>query len=152
MDSAKYIGLDVHKESISIAVLNAAGKIVMEGVIETNATLILQFFRGLRGELHVTFEEGTSAAWLYDLIQPHVTEVVVCNPRQNALLKVGNNSDRISFLEFLSQKSQQLGEGLNLGAFDRLEMEGDQTRVVAQVKLDRGIFLRATKGSARNGH
>ena len=95
MDSAKYIGLDVHKESISIAVLNAAGKIVMECVIETNATLILQFFRGLRGELHVTFEEGTSAAWLYDLIQPHVTEVVVCNPRQNALLKAGNKSDRI---------------------------------------------------------
>ena len=37
MDSAKYIGLDVHKESISIAVLNAAGKIVMECVIETKA-------------------------------------------------------------------------------------------------------------------
>ena len=45
--------------------------------------------------MHVTFEEGTSAVWLYDLIQPHVTEVVVCNPRQNALLKVGNKSDRI---------------------------------------------------------
>jgi hypothetical protein len=62
MDSAKYIGMDVHKESISIAVLNAAGKIVMECVIETKAITILQFFRGLRGELHVTFEEGTSAA------------------------------------------------------------------------------------------
>src|SRR5579863_8751719 len=95
MDSAKYIGLDVHKESISIAVLNAAGKIVLECVIETNATLILQFFRGLRGDLHVTFEEGTSAAWLYDLIQPHVTEVVVCDPRRNALLNAGNKSDRI---------------------------------------------------------
>jgi hypothetical protein len=95
MDSAKYIGLDAHKKSISIAVLNAAGKIVMECVIETNATLILQFFRGLCGDLHVTFEEGTSAAWLYDLIQPHVTEVVVCNPRQNALLNHGNKSDRI---------------------------------------------------------
>ena len=46
MDSAKYIVLDLHKESISIAVLNAAGKIVMECVIETNATLILQFFEG----------------------------------------------------------------------------------------------------------
>ena len=95
MDSAKYIGMDVHKESISIAVLNAAGKMVMECVIETKATTILQFFRGLRGELHVTFEEGTSAAWLYDLLQPHVTEVVVCDPRRNALLKAGNKSDRI---------------------------------------------------------
>ena len=45
MDSAKYIGLDVHKESISIAVLNAAGKIVMESVIETKANTILQFLR-----------------------------------------------------------------------------------------------------------
>jgi transposase len=95
MDSAKYIGLDVHKESISIAVLNAAGKIVMECVIETKASTILQFVRGLRGELHVTFEEGTWAAWLYDLIQPHVAEVVVCDPRQNALLNHGNKSDRI---------------------------------------------------------
>jgi Transposase/Family of unknown function (DUF5681) len=95
MDSAKYIGLDVHKQSISIAVLNAAGKIVMECVIETKAITVLQFLGGLRGELHVTFEEGTWAAWLYDLIQPHVTEVVVCDPRQNALLNTGNKSDRI---------------------------------------------------------
>src|SRR5687768_8109240 len=95
MDSAKYIGLDVHKESISIAVLNAAGKIAMECVIETKAITILQFLRSMRGELHVTFEEGTSAVWLYDLIRPHVTRIVVCDPRQNALLNHGNKSDRI---------------------------------------------------------
>ena len=57
--SSKYIGMDVHKESISIAVRNAAGKIVMESVIETKANVILEFIDGLRGELHVTFEEGT---------------------------------------------------------------------------------------------
>jgi transposase len=95
MDSAKYIGLDVHKESISIAVLNSTGKVVMECVIETKASTILQFLRGMRGELHVTFEEGTSAAWLYDLLKPHVTRIVVCDPRRNALLKAGNKSDRI---------------------------------------------------------
>ena len=51
MDSKKYIGMDVHKESISIAVRNAAGKIVMECVIETKASVILDFIHGLRGEL-----------------------------------------------------------------------------------------------------
>ena len=84
MDSKKYIGMDVHKESISIAVRNGAGKIVMEGVIETKASLILQFIDGLRGELHVIFEEGTWAVWLYDLLKPHVTGLVVCDPRKNA--------------------------------------------------------------------
>src|SRR5271169_718418 len=95
MDSAKYIGMDVHKETISIAVLNASGKLVMELVIETKSLTIIQFVRGLRGDLHVTLEEGTWAAWLYDLLRPHVTEVVVCDPRKNALLKTGNKSDRM---------------------------------------------------------
>ena len=87
MDKAKYIGMDVHKEAISVAVLNSSGKLVMECTIETKASTILDFLKGLRGSLHVTFEEGTWAAWLYDLIKPHVTELVVCNPRRNALLK-----------------------------------------------------------------
>jgi transposase len=43
----------------------------------------------------VTFEEGTQASWLYELIQPLVAEVVVCNPRENKLLKAGNKSDHI---------------------------------------------------------
>jgi hypothetical protein len=58
MDSKKYIGMDMHKESISIAVMNGAGKIVMECVIETKASMILQFIDGLRGDLQVTFKEG----------------------------------------------------------------------------------------------
>ena len=43
MTSTKYIGMDVHKESISIAVMNVAGKMVMECVIETKASTLLQF-------------------------------------------------------------------------------------------------------------
>ena len=64
MDSTKYIGMDVHKEAMSIAVLNSSGKLVMECTIETKAVTILEFLNGLRGSLHVTFKEGTWAAWL----------------------------------------------------------------------------------------
>ena len=93
--SSKYIGMDVHKESISIAVRNSAGKIVIESVIQTKASMILQFIDGLRGEVHVTFEEGTWSAWLYDLLKPHVSKLIVCDPRRNALLKEGNQNDRV---------------------------------------------------------
>ena len=77
MDNRKYIGMDVHQASISIAVSDAAGKVLMECIIETKAATVLEFIQGLRGSLWVTFEEGTSAAWLYDLLKPHVTKVVV---------------------------------------------------------------------------
>ena len=43
MTSTKYIGMDVPQESISIAVRNAAGKLVMESVVETKASIILDF-------------------------------------------------------------------------------------------------------------
>jgi transposase len=95
MNDGKYIGLDVHQATISAAVRDSDGKLVMEAILETKAETILQFVRGLRGSLHVTFEEGACAAWLHDLLKPHVTQVLVCDPRKNALLKVGNKNDCI---------------------------------------------------------
>jgi len=95
MNYSKYIGMDVHKDTISIAVMDSRGKLVMESILETKAATILQFIQGLRGSLFVTFEEGTWATWLYDLLKPHVTALVACNPRRSALLKDGNKSDRI---------------------------------------------------------
>jgi len=83
MNDAKYIGLDVHQATISAVVLDSAGKILMESLLETKAATVLQFVDGLRGSLHVTCEEGTCAAWLHDLLKPHVTKVVVCDPRKN---------------------------------------------------------------------
>jgi hypothetical protein len=68
----KYIGIDVHKEAVVIAVRNSAGQLVMESIVETKTSSLLQFIHGLEGELHVTWEEGTWAAWLYDLLKPHV--------------------------------------------------------------------------------
>jgi transposase len=95
MDSIKYVGLDVHRDTISVAVLNSDGKLVMQSVIATHAATVLDFLHGLRGTLHVTFEEGTHSAWLYDLLVRRVSRLVVCNPRKNALLKAGSKSDSI---------------------------------------------------------
>ncbi len=67
-----YVGLDVHETSICITVLNANGKLVMESVVETSAPTVLDFIKGLCGQVEVTFAEGTHAAWLYDVLR-HVT-------------------------------------------------------------------------------
>src|SRR4030088_821939 len=95
MSQEKYIGMDVHQATISVAVADSRGKLILESILETKAATILEFIQGLHGSLSVTFEEGTSAAWLHDLLKPHVTHLVVCDPRKNALLKDGSKSDRI---------------------------------------------------------
>jgi len=45
--------------------------------------------------VRVTLEEGTWAAWLYDLLKPRVTKLVVCDPRKNRSMREGNPSDKI---------------------------------------------------------
>src|SRR5450759_4206332 len=95
MNDAKYFGLDAHQATISVAVLDSAGKLVREANHETKAETILQFIHGLRGSLQVTLEEGTCAAWLHDLLKPHVAQVLVCDPRKNTPMKIGNKNDRI---------------------------------------------------------
>lgn len=85
----------MHTATISVAVLDYDGKLIMESVIEAKGTTVIQFIQGLRGELFLTFEEGTWSAWLYDLLTRYVTNIVVCNPRRNALLKEGSANDRI---------------------------------------------------------
>ena len=59
MDTKKYIGMDVHQVTVSVAVMDSGGKIVMDSLIETKSVTILGFIQGLRGTLWVTFEEGT---------------------------------------------------------------------------------------------
>jgi transposase len=95
MSQEKYIGMDVHQATISAAVMDAHGKLIMECLLETKAATIVEFVRGLQGPLSLTFEEGTLAAWLHDLLKPHVDRLVVCDPRKAALMKDGNKSDRI---------------------------------------------------------
>jgi transposase len=95
MSQDKYIGMDVHQASISVAVPDGGGKLIMECVLQTQAGTILEFIRGMCGSLAVSFEEGTWAAWLHGLRQPHVGRLIVCDPRKNARLKEGSKSDRI---------------------------------------------------------
>jgi hypothetical protein len=90
-----YVGLDVHQASICIAALNADGKLVIESIIETSAATILDFLKGLRGHVEITFEEGTHAAWLYDVLKKTEAQVIVCDPRKNRLLWDGNKSDKV---------------------------------------------------------
>jgi hypothetical protein len=48
LSQEKYIGMDVHQATISVAVLDSRGKLIMESILETKATTILVGRRRLR--------------------------------------------------------------------------------------------------------
>ena len=103
--STKYVGLDVRQATTIATVRESSGKIIARSILPTEEAPLLEFFAGMRGAVHVAFEEGTQAQWLHDLLAPRVARVVVCNRR--GAPRQGNKGDQVD--------SAQLSELLRTG-------------------------------------
>jgi transposase len=95
MELDKYIGIDTHSSTLVVNVRDAFGKVILQSTVPTNAEAILQCIGGLRGRLHVAFEEGTHAQWLYNVLRRRVDHVLVCDARKSRLLQDGSKADQI---------------------------------------------------------
>jgi len=104
--TTKYVALDVHQATTVASVREESGRVIARSVVPTDAGALTEFVRGMRGTRHVTFEEGTQAQWLYELLAPLVDRVVVCNRR--GAPHQGNKGDQID--------ADQLSELLRRGA------------------------------------
>jgi hypothetical protein len=104
--TSKYVALDVHQAMIVASVREEGGRIIARTVFPTEEQAILEFFRGMRGSIHLTFEEGTQAQWLYDLLVNRVDSVLVCERRGEK--RHGSKGDRAD--------ADHLSELLRLGS------------------------------------
>ena len=91
--NTKYVGLDVHQAMTAATVRGEGGCVIVRSVIETSERSITEFFSAMAGTVHVAFEEGTQAQWLYDLLSPQVDRVIVCDVRGEK--RSGNKGDRV---------------------------------------------------------
>jgi len=73
----RYIGLDSHGTSCTFGVLGPSGRKLRNDVVETNGKALVSYLRGIPGRKHLCLEEGTQSAWLYEILSPHVEEIVV---------------------------------------------------------------------------
>jgi len=91
------------------------------------------------------FEKGDGAR--DQETRPQIDELLVCSLQGEVLhaWQCPNTNGRVGFLEFLSQKARQLSQGLPLGEFDRLEINGPVGRVVVQIQPDRALFVRISR-------
>lgn len=76
----RFIGIDVHTQSCTIAVVGTTGKKLGSHVVPTTGADLLGRIKTIPGDRHVCIEEGAESAWLYELISPHVVEFVVTVP------------------------------------------------------------------------
>jgi hypothetical protein len=79
------------------AVRHDSGRVIARAIVPTEAGALVEFVRGMRGAIHLAFEEGTQAQWLHDLLVPLVDRVVVCDRRGQR--RQGNKNDAVDAAE-----------------------------------------------------
>jgi hypothetical protein len=71
----RYIGLDAHASSCTLAVVSGSGKRIGTQVVETNARCLIDAVRQIPKPRYICLEEGTLSEWLYEVLSPHAEEV-----------------------------------------------------------------------------
>ncbi len=71
------IGLDAHGDSCTFGVIGSSGRKLRHDVVETNGAALVQYVRNIPGDKHLCLEEGTQSNWLYEILSPHVKDIVV---------------------------------------------------------------------------
>ena len=94
MNSMYYIGLDVHKKTISYCVKDASGKVCQEGKIGATRGELDNWMRTLPQPWSAAMEATIFTGWIYDHLLPHAAQVKVAHPvmlRAIALAKKKND-------------------------------------------------------------
>ncbi|MHA2497684.1 MAG: transposase [Candidatus Hodarchaeales archaeon] len=63
--------------------VSPSGKRLQSQVIETNAQALINFLLTIPGNRHLCTEEGTHANWLYEVLSPHVQEMIVARVKES---------------------------------------------------------------------
>lgn len=122
----RYIGLDAHASSCTVAVIGPSGRRVNSQVVETNARALIHIIQAIPGNRHLCFEESTLAEWLHEVLEPHVQELVVAGVEEHR----GQKNDK--------PDAFGLAEQLRVGSIKR------------RVHKGRGVFKRL--GSLAKAH
>lgn len=97
----RYIGLDAHAKSCTFAVISESGKRLKSAVVETNGRALIEFIKTVPGRTHVCLEEGTQSGWLYEILSPHVDEIIVTHLEQESRGRKDDQTDAFARAEQL---------------------------------------------------
>jgi transposase len=146
MTMDRYIGMDVHSASCTAGVLSEKGKRLSSTVLETNGKTLVEYLRLIPGTRHLIIEEGTHAAWLYEILSPHVHEMVVINVPKSK----GQKNDKLDAFG--------LAEKLRIGNIERrvykgggeFSLLGSNSRSYSAVMIDTVRVMNRLKGVFRS--
>lgn len=82
-----YIGIDLHSKNFCIGYMNNTGKYINQQTLPTTAKQLAGAVARIpAGHKSLTIEQGNMAFWAANELAPLVDKLIICDPRENALI------------------------------------------------------------------
>jgi transposase len=89
----KYLAFDAHIGSSDLSVRDARGNEIDRKWVPTEAHRLVDTVKSYPGKKTLVVEESNLAGWLKRTLEPHVTHLIVSNPRHNAWIAKDEEKD-----------------------------------------------------------
>ncbi|HXM94744.1 MAG TPA: transposase, partial [Candidatus Dormibacteraeota bacterium] len=137
MESMYYIGLDVHKKTISYCEKDASGRIHAEGKISATRFDLDQWMKTLPQPWTVAMEATIFTGWIYDHLRPHAAAVKVAHPLMlRAIAAAKKKNDRID--------AKKIADGLRCNFLPECYMAPTAIRERRRTLRYRNLLVRQT--------
>lgn len=135
MEGLYYIGLDIHKRTISYCVKKVDGTIVQQGKIAAERKTLLKWVEGLRGSWYGAMEATMFTGWIYDFLKPHAVDLKVAHPEMlKAITAAKKKNDRAD--------AEKIADLLRVNLLPECYMLSEEIRELRRILRYRNMIVR----------
>ena len=134
MRTVNYVGLDVHKKTISYCVKTKGGMVRDEGTIPATREALDDWMANLRKPWACALEATLFTGWIYDYVKPHAREVKVAHPLMlRAIAAAKKKNDQID--------AEKIADLLRVDLLPECYMASEATRQLRRVLRFRTLIV-----------
>jgi transposase len=135
MERLYYIGLDIHKKTISYCVKQVDGKIVQQGKIAADRKTLLLWMEGLPGPWLGAMEATLFTGWVYDFLKPYAVNLKVAHPEMlKAITAAKKKNDRAD--------AEKIADLLRVNLLPECHMLSEELRELRRILRYRNMIVR----------
>jgi len=135
MERLYYIGLDIHKKTISYCVKKVDGTMVQQGKLAADRKTLLKWMEGLPGPWLGAMEATLFTGWVYDFLKLYAVDLKVAHPAMlKAITAAKKKNDRAD--------AEKIADLLRVNLLPECYMLSEELRELRRILRYRNMIVR----------
>jgi len=137
MNAVYYIGLDIHKKTISYCIKRIDGYLIGQGMVNADRKSLSEWANGITAPWIGAMEATLFTGWVYDFLKPFAVELKVAHPQMlKAITAAKKKNDR--------SDAERITDLLRVNLLPECHMLSEDTRELRRILRYRSLIVRTS--------